>query len=92
MSDAERQAMLAMQDYLRNYLIMVSPAGGENGEARAFQWDTSVDGYPVLSRCFRGDEMTLELQLKSVDRKALSKDLFEIPSGYKKQDIPGGGR
>ena len=86
MTDAERKTMLAMQEYLRNYLIIVNPAGG--GEARAFQWDTSVDGYPVLSRCFKGGEMTLELQLESVDRKALSGDLFAIPSTYTKQEQP----
>jgi hypothetical protein len=89
MSDAERKTMLAMQEYLRNYIITVNPAGG--GQARAFQWDTSKDGYPVLTRCFNGDEMTLELQLQSVDRKALSGDLFAIPSNYKKQEMPTTG-
>lgn len=90
MSDAERKTMLAMQEYLRNSMIGVSPVGGG---ARAFQWDTSVDGYPVLTRCFNGDEMTLELQLDSVDRKPVSGDLFAIPSSYKKQEMPTiGGR
>ena len=88
MSDAERKTMLAMQDYLRNYVLMVNPGGG--GEARAFQWDTSVDGYPVLSRCFRDGQMTVELQLMSVDRKPLSGDLFAIPSSYTKQQMPTG--
>ncbi len=88
MSDGERSTMLAMQDYLRTYLIMVTPAGEGSGEARAFMWDTSVDGYPVVTRCFTGDEMTLELELDAHDRKALSGDLFAIPSGYKKQEMP----
>jgi hypothetical protein len=89
MSDAERSTMLAMQAYLRNYLITVTPAGG--GQTRAFEWDTGTDGYPVLTRCFNGDEMTLELQLQSVDRKALPGDLFAIPANYQKQEfaIPG---
>jgi hypothetical protein len=86
MSDAERKTMLAMQDYLRNYIIMVTPAGG--GEARAFQWDTSVDGYPVLSRCFKDGEMTVELQLDSLNRKPLAGDLFAIPSSYTKEQMP----
>lgn len=85
MSDAERTTMLAMQDYLRTSMITASPAGG--GPSRAFQWDTSKDGYPVLTRCFNGGEMTLELQLQSVDRKALAGDLFAIPSTYTKQEF-----
>jgi hypothetical protein len=35
--------------------------------------------------------VTLELKLESIDRKPLSKDLFEI-SGYAKQDFSGKGR
>jgi len=89
MSDAQRATMLAMQDYLRTSMISASPAGG--GASRAFQWDTSVDGYPVLTRCFTGDEMTLELELQAADRKPLSADLFTIPSSYRKQEIPTGG-
>ena len=88
MSDGQRSTMLAMQDYLRNYLIMVTSAGEGSGEARAFEWDTSVDGYPIVTRCFKGGEMTLELELVAHDRNALSSDLFAIPSGYKKQEVP----
>lgn len=89
MSDAEHKTILAMQDYLRNFLIMVQPAGGGSGGdgPRAFQWDTSVDGYPVVTRCFDNGKMTLDMALASFDRKALAKDLFETPSGYKKQDV-----
>jgi hypothetical protein len=88
-AEGERNTILAMQDYLRNYLIMVTPTGG--GEARAFEWDTSMDGYPVLTRCFNRGEMTLELQLQSVDRKALSGDLFAVPPTYAKQEMPAAG-
>jgi hypothetical protein len=89
LSPAEHQTMLDMQGYLRNFTIMVrSP----DDATRAFQWDTSVDGYPVLTRCFRNGELTLELTLASFDRKALSDTLFVIPSGYKKMDLARMGK
>ncbi|HYJ31671.1 MAG TPA: hypothetical protein VE326_00460 [Candidatus Binatia bacterium] len=94
MSEAERKTMLAMQDYLRHSLIMVQSAGGGSGGdgTRAFQWDTSVDGYPIVTRCFDQGKMTLDLKLESFNRSALSKDLFEIPKGYAKQDLSGKGK
>lgn len=91
MSEKERATMLAMQDYLRNYVIGVK-GGSEGGGDRAFQWDTSVDGYPIVSRCFNGDQMTVDLQLQSFDRKKPGDDLFETPKGYKKQDFAMGGK
>lgn len=94
MSEAEHKTMLAMQDYLRQSLIMVQPAGGDAGGegTRAFQWDTSVDGYPIVTRCFNDGKMTLDLKLESFNRNALSKDLFETPKGYAKQDLSGKGK
>jgi hypothetical protein len=81
--------MLAMQGYLRSFMIGVSTGGGEGGSSRAFQWDTSVDGYPLISRCFDHGDTTLDLRLESSDRKPLAKDLFEVPSGFKKRDLMG---
>jgi hypothetical protein len=90
MSEAERNTMLDMQNYLRNFSIMVKSA--DDG-TRAFQWDTSVDGYPVLTRCFASGTMTLDLTLETVSRQAIPTELFEIPKGYKKQELPKmGGR
>lgn len=60
------------------------------GTARAFLWDTEKDGYPLITRCFNDTTMTLHLQLTSFDRKPLAKDLFKIPSGYKKPEMPVG--
>ncbi|HKW12706.1 MAG TPA: hypothetical protein VJO33_20125 [Gemmatimonadaceae bacterium] len=90
MSDAERSTMLDMQRYLRNFAIMVrSP----DDATRAFQWDTSVDGYPVITRCFRDGVMTLDLSLQSVSRAPLPAELFAIPRDYRKIDLPAmGGR
>jgi hypothetical protein len=90
MSDAERQTMLDMQSYLRNFSIMVRSS---DDSMRAFQWDTSVDGYPVLTRCFAGGAMTLDLTLDAVNHKPIPSEVFEIPKGYKKQDMARmGGR
>jgi uncharacterized protein DUF4412 len=88
MSDAERTTMLAMQEYLRRLASLVAPAGVEAGPAGAFDWDLSVDGFPLITRCFEKNTMTLDLKAASFDRKALSKDLFEIPSDYKELSIP----
>jgi hypothetical protein len=88
MSDAERATMLDMQGYLRNFGISVQ----SGDETRAFQWDTSVDGYPVLTRCYRNGTMTLELQLASVSRKPLPDEVFEMPRGYKPMDFGMGKR
>jgi len=88
LSEPEHKTMLAMQEYLRNFTIKVVPAGKGEGGIRAFEWDTSVDGFPLVTRCFEKGKMTLDLKAESFDRKALSKDLFEIPSDYKEFSIP----
>jgi hypothetical protein len=87
MSGAERQTMLDMQGYLRNFMIMVKSS---DDATRAFQWDTKVDGYPVVTRCFNDGKLTLELTLQSVDRKPLSDTLFAVPRDYKKMDLMKG--
>jgi hypothetical protein len=86
MKDEEHATMLAMQAYLRDQVIQVIPGSGEG--ARAFQWDTSVDGYPLISRCFHGDHATLDLQYESLDHAPLASDLFKV-AGYKKQEFGG---
>lgn len=89
MTAAERNTMLDMQGYLRNFSIIVKSA---DEATRAFQWDTNVDGYPVLTRCFRSGTMTLDLTLDGVNRRPIPVELFEIPAGYKKQELPNMGR
>ena len=84
LTDNDRQTVLDMQAYLRNFLIMV-----KNGDesARAFAWDTSTDGYPVLTRCFDNGTMTLELTLATVNRTGPSDDQFKV-DGFKKMEMP----
>lgn len=91
MSDVERKTMLDMQSYLRNFTIMVRSA---DDSSRAFQWDTSVDGYPVATRCFVNGTMTLDLTLDSVNRKPIPAELYTVPKDYKKMDLQSmmGGR
>jgi hypothetical protein len=87
MSEADHKTVLAMQDYLRNFTLQVRSA--DDGGTRAFQWDTSVEGFPIISRCFRGDITTLDIKLESFNRRPLPKDLFEVPSDYAKKEMPG---
>jgi hypothetical protein len=77
-----------MQGYLRNFSIMVKSA--DDG-MRAFQWDTSTDGYPVITRCFRDGAMTLDLTLQSVSRKPIPAEAFVMPDGYRKMEMSGMG-
>ena len=83
MTPAERETILSMQGLLRNFSIMVK----SGDESRAFQWDTNTDGYPVITRCFRDGQMTLDLKLESLNRKPIPDSLFVVPNGYKKMDF-----
>lgn len=83
-SPAERETILDLQGYLRNFTIMVKST---DESTRAFQWDYATDGYPVLTRCFRKGQLTLDLKLDSLSRAPVPASVFEIPSGYKKMDI-----
>ncbi len=93
LKEPERATVIAMQSSLRDFLIQVAPAGGNPN--RAFQWDTSTDGFPLISRCFTGADTTLDVRLTSWDRKPIADDLFKVPDGYAKQDMglpPAGAR
>jgi len=86
LKESERQTVLDMQGYLRNFLIMVK---SDDQSVRAFAWDTKTDGYPVLSRCFANGKMTLELTLATVSRKGPTDDQFKV-DGFKKMEMPKG--
>jgi hypothetical protein len=86
LKDSERQTVLDMQGYLRNFLITVK---SDDQSVRAFAWDTKTDGYPVLSRCFANGKMTLELTLATVSRKGPTDDQFKV-DGFKKMEMPKG--
>jgi len=88
LKDSERQTVLDMQGYLRNFLITVRST---DDTQRAFAWDTKSDGYPVLTRCFDNGKITLELTLATVTRKGPTDDQFRV-DGFKKMEMPKGGR
>ncbi len=84
LTDNDRQTVLDMQGYLRNFLITVK---SDDQSTRAFAWDTSVDGYPVVTRCFEDGKVTLELTLATVNRKGPTDDQFKV-DGFKKMEMP----
>jgi hypothetical protein len=86
LKDSERQTVIDMQGYLRNFLITVK---SDDQSARAFAWDTKTDGYPVLTRCFDNGKITLDLTLATVTRKGPTDDQFRI-DGFKKMEMPKG--
>jgi hypothetical protein len=55
---------------------------------RRFCADTEKDGHPLIMRCFSDTSITLHLQLAKFDHKPIPKDLFKIPAGYKKTEMP----
>ena len=54
-----------------------------------------LGGVPVLTRTFDGGQPVHEATVKAIRTEALAETLFEIPAGYKKQELPAmnaGGR
>lgn len=47
-----------------------------------------LDGVPVLTRTFDANQPVQETTIKSIRAEALAENLFEIPSGYKLQNLP----
>ncbi len=50
-----------------------------------------LGGVPVISRTFDQGEPLHEAMMKSIRTETLADTLFDIPSGYKKQDLPSLG-
>ena len=86
LKDSERQTVLDMQGYLRNFLITVK---SDDQSTRAFAWDTKTDGYPVITRCFDNGKMTLDLTIATVTRTGPTEDQFKV-DGFKKMEMPKG--
>jgi hypothetical protein len=51
-----------------------------------------IEGFPVHSKHFSDGELERETFLKSATMKSLEPSLFEVPSGYKRQDLMRGRR
>ena len=82
--DEERATMKAMHACLSNVAFLETVGGPIDGAAvRAFQWDTSQDGFPLASRCFRGETVTYDVTMEKFDREKIDDKLFEVPKTYK---------
>jgi hypothetical protein len=86
MSGSVLDAALGMTRSLGQSIPSFAGASGSGQAAtRGFQWDTSKEGYPLISRCFEADRIILNLELDSFNRENPSEELFSIPKNYKKQ-------
>lgn len=68
---------------------------GKDGEGAAFLKalkDAGADGFPVKSihRGAKKSGAEIVMELVKAEKKALSKDLFQVPAGYKKSEGLGG--
>jgi hypothetical protein len=52
-------------------------------QAQPFQIMDEVDGFPVLIRDIENGEIESETVLRSIDKRSLGSEVFEIPEGYK---------
>jgi hypothetical protein len=52
---------------------------------RMFEWDNEKDGFPVVSRCFSGERIILNLELDTFNHNKPPAELFDIPRDYRKQ-------
>ena len=54
-----------------------------------FQAMSEIDGFPVLTRRFNGDEVIAETMLTSIGRGDVDDGLFSPPDDYTRQEIEG---
>ena len=83
--DGERATMRLMNESLRNALAIVQGNGGSG--VRAFEWDTSKAGFPLITRCIDGQVVSFDLTLWAFDRKPLVDAWFKVPKGYRKTEM-----
>jgi hypothetical protein len=86
--DGERATMRVLNESLGGALPIVQSSGGSG--VRAFEWDTSKAGFPIVTRCIDGQVVTLDLTLEAFDRKPLVDAWFKIPKGYRKTEMSPG--
>ncbi len=84
-TEAERAIVRAMQTCLGSFLMTVKPF--EGATAGAFRWDSSTDGFPLVSRCLEDQKIVFDVTMESFDRKKLSDDLFSLPADYTSVDF-----
>ena len=69
-----------------------SGSGLLEGANNPFANFANLDGFPVVTRELSADgELKSETVLTSADRRTIDPEVFEPPSGYKRQEMFGGG-
>ncbi len=83
-SETERHTVQSMDRALHGADV----GGRDGGASQVLRWDAEKDGHPLIMRCFSDTSITLHLQLARFDHKPIPKDLFKIPAGYRKTEMP----
>lgn len=85
LSEKEHAAAVGFAHALGNSAILARDERG--GQMRMFEWDNAKDGYPLVSRCFKGEQIILNLELDTFNRDKPPAELFDIPRNYRKQSL-----
>jgi hypothetical protein len=86
LSDKEHAAAVGFGHALGNSSILVRDTE-QGGLMRMFEWDSQKEGYPIVSQCFRGDRINVNLEMASFSRDRPPKELVDIPQTYRKQSL-----
>jgi len=84
LTGAERAALTEANLCLHSLFSTVEIGRGD--PSGAFEWDTSTEEFPLLSRCLSGETVTLQVTLESFDRNRVADSLFALPAGYSKMN------
>lgn len=60
-------------------------------EENPFEEFEKMDGYPILTRKYKGAVIVGETAFKAVEHKRFKKSLFKVPAGYTKESLGGRG-
>lgn len=63
--------------------------GGFDMTRNPFSELDELDGFPIVTRYFSDEELTMESAFRSAQRRTLDPAAFEPPSGYKRQEMRG---
>jgi hypothetical protein len=92
---AVRPAFEAMAEFMKGMLdaLAQSPMGRmAQMDTSGFEYMTEMNGFPVVTREFsESGQLEGETTLRDARRETFDPGMFEPPSGYKRQQIMGGG-
>lgn len=85
----ELGALFKLTDFQEKLVQAFSKQPGLAQELRAGMIAyEDIDGLPILIRMFQDGELSSETRVKHVQSADVDPGLFQVPSGYKRQDIP----